>query len=412
MLRTIGAISREALFNDLPKQVRLPGGLDLPPPLSEPELLEELTSLSQGNSLASSFLGGGNYQHFIPSVVKQLLSRSEFYTAYTPYQAEISQGLLQVIYEYQSLLCSLTGLDVANASLYDGATALVEGAFLACRATGRKEVVVSSTVNPVYRQVLKTYAQGAGLSVKELAYTKEGLTKFSDDSLTPNSACLILQQPNFFGTLEAVSGLADKVHKHGALFVVCANPISLGLLRSPGSYGADVVVGEGQALGNPQSFGGPGLGLFAARQDYVRQMPGRIVGATVDSEGRRGFVLTLSTREQHIRRERATSNVCSNEALCALAAGVYLSIMGKAGLRTVAQLCIQKSYYLKSALAKTTKARLVFTAPSFNEFVIKTDQPVGLDLAPFYPELKNCRLLAVTELTKKAEMDKLWQQLQ
>jgi glycine dehydrogenase subunit 1 len=289
--------------------------------------------------------------------------------------------------------------------MYDGATAMAEAALLACRATGRKEILVAQTVHPNYRAVLKTYAAKAELGVKELPYdTKTGTSvERGTWNVDSKAACFILQQPNFFGNIEIVKDLADELHKNGSLFIVSADPISLGLLKAPGDYGADIVVGEGQSLGNPQNFGGPGLGLFAVKKAFLRQMPGRIVGETVDSEGKRGFVLTLSTREQHIRREKATSNICSNEALCALAAGVYLSIMGKQGLRKVAELCLQKANYLKKKLGN----KVVFSTPSFKEFVVRTDKPVGLGLAGLYPELKGCRLICVTELTKKEEMDHL-----
>jgi len=413
LLKTIGKQSLDELFKDIPEKARLKEDLKLPKPLSEPELLEELKSLSNKNSTplssssSSSFLGAGSYNHFIPSVVKHIISRSEFYTAYTPYQAEISQGILQAIYEYQTMICELTGMEAANASMYDGATAMAEAALLACRATGRKEILVSQTVHPNYRAVLKTYAAGADLTVKELLYNKDSGLVPSTQPLAPSTACVIIQQPNFFGNIEEVKGLADTIHKNGSLFIVSADPISLGILKAPGDYGADIVVGEGQSLGNPQNFGGPGLGIFAVKKAYLRQMPGRIVGQTVDSDGKRGFVLTLSTREQHIRREKATSNICSNEALCALAACVYLAVMGKQGLRKVAELCLQKANYLKKKLGD----KVVFNTPSFKEFIVRTNKPIGLDLAPFYPELKGCRLICVTELVEKEEMDKLTSQL-
>lgn len=373
------------LFADIPTSVRLESSLPLPSPLSEPELLEELSKQSEKNSLASAFLGAGSYHHFIPSVVKHVIGRSEFYTAYTPYQAEASQGTLQTIYEYQSMICELTGMGVANASMYDGATAMAEAAFMACRITGRKGIVVSSAVHPNYRQVLKTYCNAADLKLIELPYDqKSGLTTLDIRHWT-SSACVILQQPNFFGNIENVQGLAEKVHAAGSLFIVSVDPISLGLLKPPGAYGADIVVGEGQSLGNPQNFGGPGLGIFAAKKEHLRQMPGRIVGATTDIEGKRGFVLTMATREQHIRRERATSNICSNEALCALAACVYLSVMGKQGLRKVAELCLQKANYLKKKLGDKV---LWPNTPSFKEFVVKTNKNVGLDLRTHFSELK------------------------
>jgi glycine dehydrogenase subunit 1 len=401
MLSALGQTSVDSLFKDIPPAVKLKGLPPMPEAISEPELLDELAALS--SSLSPSFLGAGSYDHFIPSVVTHLIGRSEFYTAYTPYQPEVSQGTLQAIFEYQTLICELTGMDVANASMYDGATALAEAAFLACRATGRKEVVVSTTVHPNYRAVLKTYCSAADLTVKELPYNSKSGQSPSPQSLSPGTACYILQQPNFFGNIEEISDLADQVHAQGALFIVIADPISLGILKAPGDYGADVVVGEGQSLGNPCSFGGPGLGLFAVKKALMRQLPGRVVGETVDSDGKRGFVLTLSTREQHIRRERATSNICSNEALAALAAAVYLSVMGQQGLKKVAELCLQKMNYLKHLI----KGKVVFSAAGFKEFVVRTERPVGLDLALFYPELKGCRLLCVTELAKKSALDQL-----
>ncbi|MFA4967636.1 MAG: aminomethyl-transferring glycine dehydrogenase subunit GcvPA, partial [Candidatus Margulisiibacteriota bacterium] len=322
-------------FLDIPEKVRLNKPLALPPPLSEPELLAELEKISKTNSISGKYFGAGNYDHFIPSAVKHIVGRSEFYTAYTPYQAEASQGTLQVIYEYQSLICALTGMDAANASMYDGATAMVEAAFLASRVTGRKKISVSAAVHPEYRKVLKTYAEGADYQIIEVPYDhKTGLTDLSELSLK-DSACFILAQPNFFGCIETAASLADQIHKQGALFVVSVDPISLGILKPPGEYGADVVVGEGQSLGNPQNFGGPGLGLFSIKKDFLRQMPGRLVGKTLDVDGKIGYTLTLQAREQHIRREKAFSNICSNEALCALAACVYLSLMGKQGLRKV-----------------------------------------------------------------------------
>lgn len=392
------------LFSDIPSSVRLKAPLSLPAPLSEPELLEELRKLADRDQPASFFLGAGIYSHFMPSAVKHIVGRSEFYTAYTPYQAEASQGTLQAIYEYQTLICELTGMDIANASMYDGATALAEAALMAVRITGRKEVSVSTAVHPHYRQVLKTYCNAADLVLTEIPYDpKTGLSSLAP-RLSSLVACVILQQPNFFGNIEPVAGLADKVHSSGALFIVSADPISLGLLKPPGRYGADIVVGEGQALGNPPNLGGPGLGIFAAKKDYLRQMPGRIVGATVDAEGRRGFVLTMSTREQHIRRERATSNICSNEALCALAACVYLSLMGKYGLRKVAELCLQKANYLKTSLGNLA---LWPKTPGFKELAVRTDKKFGIDLSAYYPELKGCRLICVTETVKKEALDKL-----
>ncbi|MFH1826468.1 MAG: aminomethyl-transferring glycine dehydrogenase subunit GcvPA [bacterium] len=370
---------------------------ELPKPLSEPELLEELAAASQKNSAPNNFLGAGCYNHFIPSVVRHIISRSEFYTAYTPYQAEISQGILQVIFEYQSMICELTGMDVTNASMYDGATAMAEAALLACRVTSRKKIIVSAAVHPEYRQVLQTYCRAADLELKTLPYDpKTGQTNF--DNLEEGAACVILAQPNFFGCLEHAQTFGEKAHERGALFIVSVDPISLGLLKAPGDYGADIVVGEGQSLGNPQSFGGPALGIFALKQNLARQIPGRVVGQTVDAKGKKAYCLTLQTREQHIRRERATSNICSNEALAALAAAVYLSVMGKQGLKKVAELCLQKANYFK----KKFGSKAFFSAPTFKEFVAKTDKKIGLELEPFYPELKGSRLICVTELTKSS----------
>ncbi|MBN2058532.1 MAG: aminomethyl-transferring glycine dehydrogenase subunit GcvPA [Candidatus Saganbacteria bacterium] len=402
LLSACGLPGMDDLFADTPAKARLKMPLAIPEGISEPELLAELSGLAQKNS-ASSWLGGGSDDHFIPAALKHIISRSEFYTAYTPYQAEASQGTLQSIYEYQSMICELTGMDAANASMYDGATALAEAALLATRVTGRKEIVVSAAVHPNHRAVLKTYAQAAGLTVKEVAFDPKIGQTTDSLALGTASACYVLQQPNFFGCLEPVNGLAGKASCAGALFIVSVDPISLGLLKAPGDYGADIVVGEGQSLGNPRSFGGPGLGLFAVKDRLVRQIPGRLSGLTVDKNGQRGFCLTLQTREQHIRRERAPSNICSNEALAALAAVVYLSLMGKQGLRQVAALCLQKAHYLKKKLGK----KVVFSSPSFKEFVVKSEKPVGLDLNRFYPELKGCRLICVTELTDKTALDRL-----
>lgn len=391
-------------FSDVPASVRLKGPLSLPPPLSEPELLEELKTQSEKNKAAASFLGAGSYNHFIPSAVKHIVGRSEFYTAYTPYQAEASQGTLQVIYAYQSMLCNLYGMEVANASMYDGATALAEAAFMACRITGRKEILVSSAVHPHYRQVLKTYCAAADLILKESPFAREVGLSARDPRLATRDACYILQQPNFFGNLEEIEGLAEKAHANGSLFIVSADPISLGLLKPPGEYGADIVVGEGQPLGNPQNFGGPGLGIFATKNEFLRQMPGRIVGKTTDLDGRPGYVLTMATREQHVRRERATSNICSNEALCALAACVYLSLIGKQGLRKIAELCLQKAYYLKKMLGSKV---LWPDTPSFKEFAVKTESKIGVELGQFYPDLQGHRLIFINELAKKEALSQL-----
>ena len=424
MLASIGAGSFDDLFNDIPlsKKIRtidkLPEGS-----LSEIEL-RRLTKSLGGKDLDSdefvSFLGGGSYNHFIPSTVKHILSRSEFYTAYTPYQPEISQGMLQSIFEYQSMICDLTGMDAANASMYDGATALAEAASLAVHFTGRTQLLVSKAVNPNYRQVLSTYANGAGWEIQEFGYEHNlGTSSLADANklMSDKVSSLILSNPNFFGCIEDVDKFSQFARSKGALSIISVDPISLGLLKKPGELGADIVTGEGQALGLPQNFGGPYLGIFAVKKDYMRLMPGRIVGETVDTKGRGGYVLTLQAREQHIRREKAFSNICSNEALCALAATVYLATMGKSGLREVANQCLQKANYAKKILSRLVALK----APSFKEFVIKVDKPTdrinmklldnniigGLDLGKYYPELNGHILVAVTEMIGKENIDKL-----
>jgi glycine cleavage system P protein (glycine dehydrogenase) subunit 1 len=401
ILSSIGKSTVNDLFSDVPNNVLLKKEINLPAALSEPELLEELKKISGKDLVANNFEGGGSYNHFIPSVIKHLVGRSEFYTAYTPYQAEASQGTLQAIFEYQTMICELTGMDVANASIYDGATALVEAAFLACRSQKKDEIAISAAVHPEYRKVLRTYAKGAGLKIVEIPYDKKsGLTNDPSTVCSENTACVIYQQPNFFGCIE-------NIKKSDPLLIVSADPISLGILKAPGDYGADIVVGEGQSLGSPRSFGGPGLGIFAAKKKYMRMIPGRIVGQTTDRDGKTAYCLTLQTREQHIRREKAPSNICSNEALAALSATLYLSIMGKQGLRKVAELCLQKANYLKKQL----KNKIAFSSPIFKEFVVKTEKNVGIPLNGLYPELKGHKLICVTELTSKKMMDNLIGQL-
>ncbi|MFH1761937.1 MAG: aminomethyl-transferring glycine dehydrogenase subunit GcvPA [bacterium] len=419
MIKEAGLSSVSAMFSDIPKEIINKSSFALPAPLSEIELGKELSAAANKNiSVGSraSFMGGGSYHHFIPAAVKHLAGRSEFYTAYTPYQAEMSQGMLQAIFEYQSYICRLTGMDVANASLYDGATALAEAAALAVRSTGKSRVLFYGPVNPNYLAVLKTYAKAASWIVEEL---KDGDSDF---------ACILCQQPNFFGCIEDLSKVSDIAHKNNALFIVSVDPISLGILKPPSEYGADIVVGEGQSLGSPPSFGGPGLGFFAATKKYMRLVPGRLVGETTDSDGKRGYVLTLQAREQHIRREKAYSNICTNSALMALAATIYLSLMGKSGLKKVAELCLQKSHYLKEKISSIKGfsspllvARYSLPAFTFKEFVIKSEKPIkdinnallkegfigGIDLEQFCPELKNHMLLCVTELITKEDMDKV-----
>ena len=337
MLEEIGVSCVDELFTDIPENIRLNRDLDLPEALSEMELIGHMRQLADKNistGECACFLGAGAYDHYIPSVIQHLVRRQEFYTAYTPYQPEISQGTLQAIFEYQTMICRLTGMDVSNASMYDGATAVAEAAAMACRSTGRTDIIVAKTVHPQSREVLKTYSRFAGRQVVEWNY-KDGRLDFEEleKLLSENTAAVIVQNPNFFGLIEDLSDLADMVHQNRSLLIVSCNPISLALLKPPGDMGADIVVGEGQPLGNPLSFGGPYLGFMAAKDKFMRRMPGRIVGETRDKEGRRGYVLTIQTREQHIRREKATSNICSNQALNALAAAIYLSALGKSGLK-------------------------------------------------------------------------------
>lgn len=421
MLKAIGVERIEDLFRDVPEQVRYPA-IDLLPPMAEQEVLDYLKALAKANTTLDQFacfLGAGAYHHFIPSVVDAIVSRSEFYTAYTPYQPEISQGTLQAIFEYQSMICALTGMEVANASHYDGATAVAEAVVMAYNVLRKKrnKVVMSPFVHPEYRATVRTYVQGLGIEV----VGDDGMQDTASllNTVDEETVCFVMQTPNFLGELEDLRGIADYVHGKGALWVVVADPIALGLFKAPGDYGADIVVGEGQPLGNPLSFGGPYLGFFATRERYVHKMAGRLVGETVDAEGKRGFVLTLSAREQHIRRERATSNICSNEALNALAAAVFMAAMGRCGLRRLAELCYHKAHYTAQVLSKVRRYRLVTKRPFFREFVIKCPAPVseineelldwniigGYDLGLVYPSLRDHMLVCVTELNSREEID-------
>ncbi len=423
MLKHIGVSCVDELFSDIPGEVRLKGELGLPPPMSEPALARHMAALAGKNTATDrmvSFLGAGSYDRFIPSVVRHLVSRSEFYTAYTPYQAEISQGMLQAIFEYQTLMCELTALDISNASLYDGASAVAEAAAMASRQTRRQEVVVSAAVHPEYRQTLKTYARNLGLQVKE-AGLKDGATDLEDleRATSDATACAILQNPNFLGCIEPMALAGDIAHNARALLVACVDPISLGVLAPPGEYGADIAVGEGQGLGSPMSFGGPYLGFLTCRQEFVRNMPGRVAGESRDSQGRRGFLLTLQAREQHIRRERATSNICSNEALSALAAAIYLSWLGRDGIGEVAQLCAEKAHYAFERVTAVPGFRAAHSSPFFSEFAVRTPEAPesicagllssgivgGLPLGRYYPDLDDALLIAVTENRTKDEID-------
>ena len=421
MLKAIGAASFEELLKDVPAEVRLKKPLDLNPPLDEPRVRKLLEGMASSNGSTAdhvSFLGAGAYDHFIPAAVGTITSRSEFYTAYTPYQAEVSQGTLQAIYEYQSLICRLYGMDVANASMYDGATALAEAVLMAMNTTGRHQVVIAGQLHPNSISVLKTYLEAAGQEAIVQNALEDGIGSISSlrELVGQSTAAVVVQQPNFYGCLEEVEEIASIAHEKGALFVVSADPLSLGVLASPGSYGADIAVGEGQPLGTPQSFGGPYLGIFAVKKDFIRKIPGRLIGMTKDREGKDGFILTLQTREQHIRREKATSNICSNEALNALAAAVYLSLLGREGLREVASQSAQKAAYLSRKITAIPGFSLKFSKPFFREFVLETPIPAaevivrmlekkvfaGYDLSPHG---ENGLLVAVTEKRTKEELD-------
>ncbi len=427
MLGTIGLGSVDELFAEIPSELRLDRSLDLPAPLSETELLRELKKLAAENATDEthlSFLGGGAYHHFIPAVVDQLISRSEFYTAYTPYQPEISQGTLQAIFEYQSLICKLTGMEVSNASMYDGASACAEAVLMASRATRRKKVLLAASLHPEYRDTVVTYCRYLDIDLVDVPFSADGrLDRTALESLLDkNTAALVVGYPNYFGVIEELEPLVELTHQSGALLVsAVAEPVSLGLLKTPGDCGADIVVGEGQSFGMPVSFGGPGVGFFAARKKIVRTMPGRLVGATKDKQGHLGYVLTLATREQHIRREKATSNICSNQGMCALMATIYLSLLGKQGLRELAEQNLAKSEYTKQAIAALPGYRIAFDAPTFNEFVVEIEGDVdallerleqqnilaGIALRKHYADLVQCFLICVTEQSTREQIDTL-----
>jgi glycine dehydrogenase subunit 1 len=427
MLETIGVHSLADLFAGIPAGVRLDRSLNLPAPLAEVELLRELGRLAAKNATAAShisFLGGGAYNHFIPAVVDYLISRSEFTTAYTPYQPEISQGTLQAIFEFQTLISQLTGMDAANASMYDGASACAEAVLMAVRATHRKRVLLSRALHPEYRQTVATYCRNLGMELVDISFGPAGCTDGQELQrlIDRDTAAVVAGYPNFFGVIEDLAALAAAAHGCGAYLVTAVQePIALGLLNSPGALGADIVVGEGQSFGIPLSFGGPYLGFFAVRRKDVRSMPGRLVGETVDKEGRRGFVLTLATREQHIRREKATSNICSNQGLCALMATVYLSLMGKSGIRELAMHNLSKSEYAKQSIAKLPGFSLPFDGLTFNEFVVEAEEGAqvvlarlekqgilgGLPLSRFYENMPKRFLVCATEQNSRDEIDAL-----
>ncbi|BBO77191.1 glycine dehydrogenase [Desulfosarcina widdelii] len=425
MLQVAGAADLEALFSSIPDDCRRKDEMNLPDPLTEWELNGHMDRLAAGMGASSAykvFLGAGSYNHYIPETTRQLLLRGEIFTAYTPYQPEISQGTLQTIYEYQTLVCRLLGMEVANASMYDGASGLAEALLMTIRASRRKRVAVSRAVHPLYRKVVETYFAPTDFEVIELPVGADGLTDFSGLSDLGELAGVALQSPNFFGCIEDLEAAGQTIHADPkTLFVVAfSEPLAYGLLKSPGACGADIACGEGQSLGIPQSFGGPGLGMFAARQKYVRTMPGRLIGKTTDKDGKTGFVLTLATREQHIRREKATSNICSNQGLCATAATMYMAALGGTGIRELSNLNRDRAEYLKAALADAGCAS-PFSAPTFNEFVVRfpdgfadTWQALlekkivaGLNLAPYYPELADCWLMCVTETLSKEDLDAL-----
>ena len=423
IMRAIGISDLDELFADIPETFRLKRLLDLPPALSEQEVSGLMRNIGSLNTIPSVTLtGAGAYHHFIPAVVGHVISRSEFYTAYTPYQAEISQGILQAIYEYQTMIAKLTGMQVANASMYDGASAMAEAAVLAAKSLNRKNIVITRSVHPQYRQVVKTYAWSNGYEVVEAPCGPDGRLDGPAlvEAVNRDTAAVLVQTPNFFGIIEDIAGIEAAVHAQGALLVSAfTDATSLGLLKPAGAMGADFVVGEGQAFGNPMNYGGPYLGVFASTNQFLRKIPGRLAGATVDKDGKRGFVLTLQTREQHIRRERATSNICSNEALCALAAAVYLVCLGK-NLKKIAQLNFSKAQYLKAQLTGLPGWVPVFSAPVYNEFAVRCPDPAavnrklqnegiigGYELEKDYPELKNSLLFCATEMLSRDAMDRV-----
>jgi len=412
MLAALGIDSIDQLFADIPDEFRNPT-LNLPAPLSELEIQQGLGQMAGKNrplSSGPSFLGAGSYHHFIPSIVKALITRGEFLTAYTPYQAEASQGTLQVIYEFQTLICNLYGMEVANAGMYDGATSLAEATLMACRVTKREKVVLADTISPAYIDVIRTYCQSQDIAVE--------VVDPSNPALDAETACLVLQYPNYYGYIEDQKKLVDAAHAQGALAVVSCDPTAMGMLQTPGHYGADIVTGDGQPLGIPTSYGGPYVGLFAAKQEFIRQMPSRLSGRTLDKNGKTGYVLTLQTREQHIRRERATSNICTNEALYALAATIYLAAMGKQGMRQVAELCYHKAHYAAAHIGQLPGYSLPINGPFFQEFVVQCpaspaeinkklmDRNIlgGLDVSEKIP---NGMLLCVTEMNSKEDIDAL-----
>jgi glycine dehydrogenase subunit 1 len=422
MLQTIKVKDFEELLGAIPAQLRLNRPLDIPA-LSEMELLREIEGLSRDNREGLvCFAGGGVYDHFIPAAVGTIISRPEFMTAYTPYQPEVSQGTLQVIYEFQTHICRLTGMDVANASMYDGATAAAEATVIATKLTKRNKIVVAETVSPLYREVIDTYLSGRDVK-RELMPMDSGRCDLNwlKDTIDDQTASVLVSQPNFFGLLEDVEAVSEMIHKVGGKLIVSVDPIAQAILKTPAEYDADIVVGEGQPLGLPLSFGGPLLGFFAAKKELVRSMPGRIAGRTTDVDGKTGFVLVLQTREQHIRREKATSNICTNQALCATAASVYLTLLGKTGLKKVALLSTEKAQQTAEALFKLEGFQPYFDSPFVREFAVRTPIPArqlilsmverqilpGVDAGRWYKNINNCLIVALTEKRTEEEITRL-----
>jgi glycine dehydrogenase subunit 1 len=424
MLDKIGVDSFEGLLKPVPENLRLKKPLKLPPAISEMELLREIEEISRNNSsLTAIFAGGGIYDHFIPQALNNLLSRPEFVTAYTPYQAEVSQGTLQVIYEFQSCICRLTGMDVANASMYDGASAAAEAVSLSVANRRKSKVLVSETVNPLFRDVIKTYLSGREIDIETITHA-DGQTDSDKlkSAIDDNTACVVTAQPNFFGLLEDIEAVSEMIHKAGGHSIVVIDPMAAMLLKTPSECGADIVVGEGQPLGIPLNFGGPLLGFFAVRKDLVRSLPGRLVARTIDVEGKAGFVLTLQTREQHIRRDRATSNICTNQALCATAATIYMSLLGKSGLKKVALLSMEKTHQAVDKICSLPGYDLHFGGPYIREAAIRTPIPAkdiierlldkhgilpGIDMGRFYDGMDKALLLSVTEKRTADDIENL-----
>lgn len=428
MLDRLGFPSMEALLEPVPENVRLREPLDIPPALSEPDLKRVINTMAAKNSnldTVISFLGAGTYDHAIPSIVPHLQKRSEFVTSYTPYQPEVSQGMLQATYEFQTMVCQITGLDIANASLYDGSTAMIEAVLMALGPGGRGEVVISAGVDPQYRRVLQTYAFGRGFQVKEVPI-RDGLTDLEalDAAVTPQTAAVVIQQPNFFGNVEDMVAIEPIAHKGKGVFVTTiTEPASLALLATPGEYGADIAVGELMSFGNTMSYGGPALGFMATKQKFMRVLPGRLVGQTVEEHGDKqtGYVLTLQTREQHIRRERATSNICTNQSLLAVGAAIYMAALGKQGFRELGELCLQKAHYAQRQITALPGYKAAFNTPFFDEFVVNTPVSTaklqdaftragiigGYPLHESYSGMENSMLFCVTETRTKAEIDQL-----